>query len=323
MMLQLICSLREKDLWKVRTRPGGSWCLPTNMAVSKRKSIATEMGSKKKMRSTLSGPAIVTTGEFTFCDGICPLDTYFKNIYNTKSGSLLGSLYNRYYLTIMVDKIFEDPSDFLATATICMSGLLKLVEERVLISDECAQSLFVGVWLDPRFLYSFSEAIEHGSIISDVLCNTTQNSLDDRIASMFADEFFEETVCDLLMGKNIFGRRIELRNKGRARAEKIYGLKPDEVHKFSFEVDDIMNLKDMKPVKDLMAKKYSSRKDVDIESLTLKIKSDIFSDIFSRQTPHPCAGLKAKGFWSLRTRAAKINSSTISNPAAETKSIFS
>ncbi|KAL3613949.1 hypothetical protein CASFOL_042023 [Castilleja foliolosa] len=305
MMLQLICSLRETNLWKLRTRPpGGSWCLPTNMTVSKRKSIATEMGSKK-MRSTLSGPAIVTTGQFTFCDNgvICPLDKYFENIFNTKSGSLLGSLYNRYYLTIMVNKIFEDPSDFLATAKICMSGLLKLVEERVPISDECAQSLFVGVWLDPRFLYSFSEAIEHGSIISDVLRNTTQNSLDDRIASMFADEFFEETVrllkcptsvntfvrfflsillghwadkymlkvCDLLMGKNVFGMRIELRDLDRARAEKIYGLKPDEVHKFSFEVDDIMSVKeDMEPVKQLLAKKYGSREDVDIESLTLK-----------------------------------------------------
>ncbi|KAL3614352.1 hypothetical protein CASFOL_042426 [Castilleja foliolosa] len=282
MMLQLICSLREKYLWKVRTRPGGSWCLPT------------------KMRSTLSGPAIVTIehkGESTICDygDNCPLDKYFENNFNTNSDSLLGSFYNRYYLTIMVNKIFEkDPFDFLAIAKICMSGLLKLVEERVHISDECAQSLFVGVWLDPRFLYSFSEAIEHGTIICDVLYNTTQNSLDDRIASMFADEFFEETVCDLLMGKNVFGMRIESRDLDRARAEKIYGFKPNEDHKFYFEVDDIMNLKeDMEPVKKLLAKKYGSREDVDIESLTLKMKSYIFS----LGTPHPCAGLKAKVYF--------------------------
>ncbi|KAL3648796.1 hypothetical protein CASFOL_005199 [Castilleja foliolosa] len=331
-ILQLFRHHREQvlDSHALRTRtrsPGSGSGLPTDMTVSKRKSTATEMGSKR-MRSTLAGSAIVTRREpdFTFCENgvTCPLDTYFDTIFRRKGLDLDSQIRTYYYrpgISIMVNKIFKGPSDIFATAKICMRCLLKLVEEKVPLS-KCTKSLFRGVWLDPTFIYSLSEAIQlDGLMFSNVLCYSTQKSGDDRVSSMFTDECFEETVrllkeptsentflrlflsilfahwtdnrtlkaCDMLLGKVIFGKEIESLALRIARAEK-----QNEVHKFVFEADDIMNVKkeDMKPVKDLLAEKYRSCEEVDVESLASKMMTDIFF-----LPTHPLAGRKVKVYF--------------------------
>ncbi|KAL3651730.1 hypothetical protein CASFOL_004732 [Castilleja foliolosa] len=329
--LQLFRHHREQvlDSHASRTRSLGSESgFPTDMTVSKRKSTATEMGSKR-MRSTLTGSAIVTMPEpeFTFCDNgvTCPLDTYFDTVFSRKGPDLdspISACYYRTCISIMVNKILKDPSDIFATAKICMKGLLKLVEGVPL--SKYTKSLFRRVWLDPTFIYSLSEGIQlDGRMFSIVIRHSTQNSGDDRVTSMFTDECFEETVrllkqptsedtflrlflsilfahwtdnrtlkaCDMLLGKVIFGKEIESQALRRARAGK-----RNEVHKFAFEADDIMNVKkeDMKPVKDLLAAKYRSCKEVDVESLASKM----MTGIFSLQT-HPLAGRKVKVYFQI------------------------
>ncbi|KAL3655626.1 hypothetical protein CASFOL_000022 [Castilleja foliolosa] len=238
--------------------------------VSKRRRLTVNgLGSKRK-RSTV-------TEEFTFEEGVTsPIDTYFDTPLIIKNYSLPASnidfLYYRRDLKFMVDKILENPSGLLTTVEDCMRAFLKLFEE-VPISSECKRSLLLGVWLDPCFLHSLSAAIDYDyTIIRPVVYVSTQNSVAERIKCMKDDQCFFETlndlksptskstflrlflsilfghwtdrgllrVLDLLMGKSIFGKRLDLIFEHKARVEKgMEALKLVGVNDVSLEGDDV------------------------------------------------------------------------------------
>ncbi|KAL3655637.1 hypothetical protein CASFOL_000033 [Castilleja foliolosa] len=181
-----------------------------------------------------------------------------------------GCYLSRRDLKFMVDKILENPSGLFTTAEVCMRAFLKLLKERVPISSECKKSLLLGVWLDPCFLHSLSAAIDYDyTIISPVVYVSTQNSVAERINCMEDDQCFLEAVkdlkyptsestflrlflsilfghwtdesllrvLDLLMGKSIFGTRLDFifERKGRVAEEMELERKARVAEEMEFE----------------------------------------------------------------------------------------
>ncbi|GFP95000.1 probable U3 small nucleolar RNA-associated protein 11 [Phtheirospermum japonicum] len=255
-----------------------------------------------KRRSTVTKPF----EEFTFCEEFTsPIDTLFTPLQKVRSP--ICALFTEHSVKFLEAKILEKPSDFPSMVKLRMKDFLKFVEEGVPISGEDAKSLMCGVWLSPCFVHSLAAAIDyHDDMIGSVMCYSNQVSVADRTAHMEADPYFKLSVMclkeptststflrlflsilighwgdegllrvlDQKMGKNVFGRRLDIIAKGKARAIERAG-KVDEIEDFSYVIEDVSHAKDMEPLRKLMVDRYGPREDIDIEALLEKIKKDL------------------------------------------------
>ncbi|KAL3622276.1 hypothetical protein CASFOL_033687 [Castilleja foliolosa] len=165
-------------------------------------------------------------------------------------------------------------------------NFLCFVEEGVPISIEGGKSLLCGVWLNPGFVHPLAATIGYNTdMIDSVMANSNQESVADRIAHMEADPYFKPAmllflsilighwgdggllrVLDQIMGKSVFGRRLDMFAKMKAAAIERTGKKL-EVERFSFVIEDISHVKDMEPLRQLLVERYGPREDINVKAI--------------------------------------------------------
>ncbi|KAL3622273.1 hypothetical protein CASFOL_033684 [Castilleja foliolosa] len=254
----------------------------------------TEMTDSQR-RSTLTEPI----EGFTFCEeGVTSdIDKLFTPF--AECPSAIWSLFHERSLRLMVAKILKSQSDFLAIAKLHMTYFLKFFEERVPISIEAGNRLLCGVWLNPGFIHPLAAALDNNfNLIGSVMIYSNQDSVSDRVTHMEADPYFKLAMMDLkkpispftflrlfvsiligywgdkgllrvldqVMGKNIFGWQLDLSAERKATATERAREKV-EIERFSFVIEDIGNVKDMEPLRQLLVERYGPREDVDVEAI--------------------------------------------------------
>ncbi|KAL3615437.1 hypothetical protein CASFOL_041098 [Castilleja foliolosa] len=218
----------------------------------------------------------------------------------------------------MVSKILEKPpgfKEFVATAKLRMKAFLKFVEEEVWISNEDEKSLLHEVWLDPCFFGSLAAAIDYNNdIVHLILSHLKEDAVDvaARVDRMKADPNFVNSVRGLKkrtsrrtflrlflsilfsfwgdevllreleqkMGKRVFGWRLDMMAKGKARMAERAGKK-DEFEYFSYVIEDISHANDMEPLRKQMVEKYAGREDRDIEALLKQVNGTLVGDTWA------------------------------------------
>ncbi|KAL3615587.1 hypothetical protein CASFOL_041248 [Castilleja foliolosa] len=285
MMSESFRRLQARKMSKKRAMSGGS---AKEMTVSKRKSTVTK-----------------PVDEFIFCEeGVTNHIDTFLNTRPSAYSPIFDLFKAQLGVKFMVDKILENPSGFLDIAELRMKAFLKFVDEKVPISSEDEKSLLREVWLHPCFCRSLAAAIDDDDwMICTIMDYQKQVSVAERIDLMVADSRFKPSVMGLKkttsrstflrlflsiligfwgdegllleldenMGKDRFGRRLDIIAKIKARALERAGKK-DETEEFSFVIEDISHAKDMEPLRKLMVERYGAREDRDIEAILKKIK---------------------------------------------------
>ncbi|KAL3622274.1 hypothetical protein CASFOL_033685 [Castilleja foliolosa] len=222
-------------------------------------------------------------------------------LYPSRGMSLyhLGAVSYERSFGLLVAKILKSQSDFLAIAKLHMTYFLNFFEEIVPISVEAGNKLLCGVWLNPGFIHPLAAALDYKkNLIGSVMLYSNQDSVSDRITHMEADPYFKLAMMDLkkpiststfvrlfvsiligywgdkgllrvldqIMGKNIFGWQLDLSAEMKATATEHAGEKV-EIERFSFVIEDIGNVKDMEPLRQLLVERYGPREDVDVEAI--------------------------------------------------------
>ncbi|KAL3615582.1 hypothetical protein CASFOL_041243 [Castilleja foliolosa] len=284
MMSESFRRLQARKMSKRRARSGSS---PTEITDSKKKSTVITKSDQ----------------EFTFCkEGFT---SHIDKIFSPLADSTIFDLFEAHCgVKFMVAKILENPTDILAIAELRMKAFLKFVDEKVPISSEDEESLLREVWLHPCFCRSLAAAIDYDdSMISTIMGYQKQVSFAERIDLMVADSLFRPSVMGLKeptspstflrlflsiligfwgdegllleldenMGKDIFGRRLDIRAKIKARALERAGKK-NEIEKFTYVIEDISQAKDMEPLRKQMVARYGTREDRDIDAILGKIE---------------------------------------------------
>ncbi|KAL3624415.1 hypothetical protein CASFOL_031083 [Castilleja foliolosa] len=270
-----------------------------------RSRLPTEI-TDSKMRSTVTEPV----EEFTNCsNGVTSyIDELFIPPLDVDNNTLIPRVFQARPVEFLGDKLSENQSDdFLATAKLHMKDFLKFVEEGVPIPTERANSLLRGVWLNSDFAHPLSAALDlyEEEMICQIMFHSNEDSFTDRIARMEADPYFKLSVMglklptptstflrlfssilicyccdksllrvfDQIMGTTVLGPRLDLSAKMKVWAIE-RAAKKDEIERFSFVTEDISQLKDMEPLRQMFVARYAPR-DIDVEDIIKKLEQDL------------------------------------------------
>ncbi|KAL3621500.1 hypothetical protein CASFOL_036435 [Castilleja foliolosa] len=258
--------------------------------------------SEEEFIQCIPSPIPIKTHTFKFKEGPSSIDKYFDfNEPPVFDYELPDPIIDRVFwsegIELMVNTILKDnQSNLFTIAEVCMGNFLNLAEKRVLtIRSACVESLLHGVWIRPLFRRALYEAIDSDyTLQSLIITYTTLDSVDKRTKRMKDDIYFSNPlkklkdstskstflrfflsilisywaddhmlrILDLLEGKIIFTKRMDIRDEYKARTAK------EEEEKLK-----LAGVEDMEPLKQLLDEKYGSCEDADIERLALKYET--------------------------------------------------